>query len=124
MELRKDPITQTWVVLGHREETPEAATGCSLCPRPGDAQPSLLAIPSEGPWQVRAVPHLDPLYRIENEMGRQAEGIYDKMQTVGAHEIIIETPDHDRHLSQLSEDRKSTRLNSSHIQKSRMPSSA
>lgn len=104
MELRKDPITQTWVVLGHREETPEAAAGCSLCPRPGDSQPSLLTIPSEGPWQVRVVPHLDPLYRIENEMGRQAEGIYDKMQTVGAHEVIIETPHHDRRLSQLSDE--------------------
>ena len=37
-------------------------------------------------------------------MGRQAEGIYDKMQTVGAHEVIIETPHHDRRLSQLSDE--------------------
>ena len=103
MELRKDPITQTWVVLGHRDQAPEAA-GCSLCPRPGDSQPSLLALPNDGPWQVRVIPHPDPLYRIENEMGRLAEGIYDKMQTVGAHEVIIETPHHDRRLSQLSDE--------------------
>lgn len=103
MELRKDPITQTWVVLGHREQASEAA-GCSLCLRPGDNQPSLLTIPNDGPWQVRVIPHPDPLYRIENEMGRLAEGIYDKMQTVGAHEVIIETPHHDRRLSQLSDE--------------------
>lgn len=103
MELRKDPITQTWVVLGHRDESPEAA-GCSLCPRPGDSQPSLLTIPNDGPWQVRVIPHPEPLYRIENEMGRMAEGIYDKMQTVGAHEVVIETPQHDRRLSQLSDE--------------------
>ncbi len=104
MELRKDPITQTWVVLGHRDEAPEAVATCPLCPPASNGLPTLLAIPNEGPWQVRVVPHPDPLYRIENEMGRQAEGIYDKMQTVGAHEIVIETPQHDRRLSQLSDE--------------------
>jgi UDPglucose--hexose-1-phosphate uridylyltransferase len=104
MELRKDPITQTWVVLGHRDEAPESANGCPLCPSAEYGQPSLLRIPDSSPWQVRVIPHLDPLYRIENEMGRQAEGIYDKMQTVGAHEVIIESPHHDRRLSQLSDE--------------------
>jgi UDPglucose--hexose-1-phosphate uridylyltransferase len=44
------------------------------------------------------------LYRVENEPGRAAEGIYDKMGPLGAHEVVIETPQHDKKLSQLSDD--------------------
>jgi UDPglucose--hexose-1-phosphate uridylyltransferase len=50
------------------------------------------------------MPHLDPLYRIETEMGREAEGIYDRMGLVGAHEIVVETPLHDKRLSQMSDE--------------------
>jgi len=53
---------------------------------------------------VRVVPHPDPLYRIEGEMGRRADGIYDKMGPVGAHEVVVETPDHNKRLSQLSDE--------------------
>src|SRR2546430_4136139 len=50
------------------------------------------------PWSARAVVHPNPLYRIEGEPARRGEGIYDRMRSVGA------------------QDRKSTRLNSSHSQ--------
>jgi UDPglucose--hexose-1-phosphate uridylyltransferase len=52
---------------------------------------------------VRVPPNPSPLSRLEGEVGRAAEGIYDKMRSVGAHEIVIETPDHDRRLSQLTD---------------------
>ena len=110
MELRKDPITQTWVVLGQAEVVRDAQTPCPLCPQAGAAYRTVLQIPSEGPWQVRVIPHLFPLYRIEGEVGRQAEGIYDKMQTIGAHEIIVETPQHDQRLSQLDDGKIETVL--------------
>jgi len=103
MELRKDPITQTWVVLGHSEAEPAAQAPCPLCPQSGSASRTVLQIPTEGPWQVRVIPHLQPLYRIEGDLARQADGIYDKMQPVGAHEIIVETPLHDQRLSQLND---------------------
>ena len=102
MELRKDPITRSWVVIGH----PEHATmpeGCPLCPGHESEQHTLLARPSDGPWQVRVMPHLDPLYRIETELGREAEGIYDRMGLVGAHEVLVETPVHGKRLSQMSD---------------------
>jgi UDPglucose--hexose-1-phosphate uridylyltransferase len=102
MELRKDPITQSWVVVGHREEAPSGPEGCLLRPGHESMAPTLLAIPPQGPWRIRVIPHPDPLYHIEGELGRQAEGIYDRMQPVGAHEVIIETPDDNRRLSQLS----------------------
>jgi len=102
MELRRDPITQSWVVLGHRDTHEEAS-----CPfeRPAiDKQQTIFSWPAEGPWQVRVIPHPDPLYHIEGDAGRQAEGIYDKMRPIGAHEIVVETPDHNKRLSQLSDE--------------------
>jgi UDPglucose--hexose-1-phosphate uridylyltransferase len=104
MELRKDPITRSWVALGHPDEAPAVADGCPLCPGHEAERPALMTLPPQGPWQVRVVPHSNPLYRIEGEPGRLADGIYDRMSPVGAHEIIVETPDHNRQLSQMSDD--------------------
>ena len=50
------------------------------------------------------VPHPDPLYRVEGQPGRLAEGMYDKMGPTGAHEVVVETPQHDRRLSQFSDE--------------------
>jgi UDPglucose--hexose-1-phosphate uridylyltransferase len=103
MELRKDPITRSWVVVGHREDVAASSLGCPFCPPKVDSQQSLLRLPPQGPWQVMVMPHPDPLYRVEGEPGRKADGIYDTMRAVGADEIVIETPEHDRKLEDLSE---------------------
>jgi UDPglucose--hexose-1-phosphate uridylyltransferase len=47
---------------------------------------------------VRVYPHPHPLYRIEGLESRAAEGIYDRMRTVGAHEVVLESPNHDRQI--------------------------
>src|SRR5438876_12260234 len=60
--------------------------------------------PAAGPWQVRVVPHPDPLYHVESDPGRLAEGMYDKMGALGAHEVVVETPQHDRRLSLFSDE--------------------
>lgn len=102
MELRKDPITRSWVRVGHREELDVTAEGCPLCP--GHANlPMLLALPPGRDPQVRVIPHPQPLYRIEGDVERLPEGIYDRMRPVGAHEIIIESPDHKASLSRMSD---------------------
>jgi len=104
MELRKDPITQSWIILGQREMGPERALDC---PFDGEAISKLKTIyswPPEGPWQIRVVPHPDPLYRIEVDPGRVADGMYDKMGPLGAHEIVVESPAHDKRFSQLNDE--------------------
>ena len=40
------------------------------------------------------IPNLSPVFRVEGEMGRKGEGMYDKMNSIGANEIIIESPYH------------------------------
>ncbi len=50
------------------------------------------------PWAARAVVHPHPLYGIDGDPGRSGNGLYDTMQPVGAHEVIVENSRHDRHL--------------------------
>ena len=50
-----------------------------------------------------AMVHPSPLYRIEGEPHRHAEGIYDAMNTVGAHEVLVQSVRHDIELWQASD---------------------
>jgi UDPglucose--hexose-1-phosphate uridylyltransferase len=105
VELRKDPITRSWVVVGHSESVEIPIDPCPLCPdNEGDTR-TILQFPAQGPWQVRVFPHFRPLYRIEGEPGRSAEGIYDRMSGIGAHEILVDTPNHQRGLAGESPER-------------------
>ena len=103
MEIRRDPITQSWVVQGQRETANDSPQVCPFDHSPSETKPILLS-PLEGVTQVRVLPHPDPLYRIAGQPGRFAEGIYDKMGPTGAHEVVVETPQHDRRLSQFSDE--------------------
>jgi UDPglucose--hexose-1-phosphate uridylyltransferase len=41
------------------------------------------------------VPNKSPFFHIEGDFDRRAEGMYDLMGAIGAHEIVVESPDHD-----------------------------
>lgn len=97
LQLRKDPITRSWVVVGHSESAPLPAGPCPLCSNANGK--TLLALPAAENPQVRVIPHLNPVYRVEGESDRTAEGLYDRMRAVGAHEIVIESPDHNLQLA-------------------------
>jgi UDPglucose--hexose-1-phosphate uridylyltransferase len=106
MELRRDPITQSWVIQEDGDGIwPEVAT-CPLCPGQEGLSPRTTYEHPYGSrdWQVRVIPHLRPIYRIEGDAQRRGEGIYDKMRSLGAHEIVIEHPDHKLSLSQQSDE--------------------
>ncbi|MBI4459536.1 MAG: galactose-1-phosphate uridylyltransferase, partial [Acidobacteria bacterium] len=100
MELRKDPITRSWVLIGGEESLPLAGP-CMYCQgNETTVSPPILSLPSNGRHGgVRVFPHPRPLYRIEGTPERQADGIYDTMRAVGAHEVIVESLDHDSILS-------------------------
>src|SRR5678810_467848 len=46
-------------------------------------------------WDLRVVPNQFPVLRVEGHLDRQGEGLFDRMNGIGAHEVIIETPRHD-----------------------------
>jgi UDPglucose--hexose-1-phosphate uridylyltransferase len=104
MELRKDPITQSWIILGQRETLGESPEECPLEPAKIEKLPSILTWPTEGPWQVRVLAHPEPLYHVEGEAARTAEGMYDKMGAIGAHEVVVETPLHEKRMALFSDE--------------------
>ena len=59
---------------------------------------------TDGSWQVRVVPNRFPALIREGKLERRGLGIYDRMNGIGAHEVIIETPDHSLDLADLNPD--------------------
>jgi len=106
MELRRDPITQNWIIQENGDGPWPRFGACPLCPGQEALAPQTIYSHwnGNGLWQVRVIPHLRPLYRIEGDAQRRAEGLYDKMRGLGAHEIVIESPNHDTSLSHLSDE--------------------
>jgi len=81
---------------------------CPLCEGNEDrTPPEVLAFrdngapPNSPGWSLRVVPNKFPALRIEGELDREGEGIYDKMNGIGAHEVVVETPQHSETLSTL-----------------------
>lgn len=61
--------------------------------------PELLAFRSSGSpnqpgWTTRVVPNRFPALRVEGDFDREPEGLYDRMNGIGAHEVIIDCPEH------------------------------
>jgi len=106
MELRKDPITRSWVITG--DEIIEAASDSQVCQFCGTStQPAQIVanLPgvAGGAWSARSVVHPHALYHVEGEPARRGDGLYDRMGSVGAHEVLVENPRHDRHLWNASD---------------------
>ncbi|MFQ5904165.1 MAG: galactose-1-phosphate uridylyltransferase, partial [Candidatus Binatia bacterium] len=118
-ELRKDPIMGRWVIIAtERAKRPndygvapeKIMEGfCPFCPGNEDkTPPEILAyrpdgtLPDTTGWTLRVFSNKFPALRIEGEMGKRGEGIYDRMNGIGAHEVIVESPNHRDVLSTLS----------------------
>ena len=120
-ELRKDPVTGRWVIIStERQKRPsdfkvEHATpsGTDFCPfcegREDTTPPEVLAYRTNGSppnapgWELRVVPNKFPALRVEGGLDRQGDGLFDRMNGIGAHEVIIETPDHTQTLATMPE---------------------
>lgn len=111
-ELRKDPIIGRWVIIsserGRRPSSfssvaprSESATMCPFCPgNEGETPPEVLAFrknnsePNQPGWDLRVISNKYPALVVEGDMTREPKGMYDSMDGIGAHEVIIETPFH------------------------------
>jgi UDPglucose--hexose-1-phosphate uridylyltransferase len=106
MELRKDPITRSWVITGDDvpEPTPRSED-CGFCGPSAQPLQIISTVPGldGSAWSARAVVHPTPLYRIEGEPARRGDGLYDRMGSVGAHEVLLENPRHEGHLWNASD---------------------
>jgi len=59
--------------------------------------------PNDSGWLLRVVPNKFPVLQVEGDLNRQGEGLFDKMNGIGAHEVIIESPDHALAFTDMSE---------------------
>ena len=120
-ELRKDPITGRWVIIStDRGKRPTDCVresvqikGNGFCPfcygNDTKTPPEVLVYGRNGSgkdtpgWRIRVVPNKFPALQIEGDLDREGEGLFDRMNGIGAHEVIIETPDHQSTLATLPE---------------------
>ncbi|HKV43630.1 MAG TPA: galactose-1-phosphate uridylyltransferase [bacterium] len=119
-ELRKDPITRRWVIIAteraarptdfpQQETTPNHSASCPFCEgQEAKTPPEIAAVRRPGThrdapgWEVRVVPNKFPALRIEGSTATAFDGIFETMGGVGAHEVIIETPNHLLHPATMS----------------------
>ncbi|HJQ75203.1 MAG TPA: hypothetical protein VJ814_09965 [Gaiellaceae bacterium] len=105
-ELRRDPILRRWVIMAPErggdlvarradQPVPERSGPCPFCPGHEDMNPEEIAMAGDGgAWGVRVTPDKRPLLRIEGDPERRAAGMFDVMNSIGAHELVSDTPEH------------------------------
>ena len=117
-ELRRDPVVGRWVIISTERARrpsdfaprprPHKGGPCAFCGgqerqtpeevwalRPGRGEPNTAG------WLLRVVPNKFPALRIEGELEPSGEGLFDRMNGVGAHEVVIESPEHEAVIEQL-----------------------
>lgn len=117
-QLRKDPIVGRWVIIApDRAKRPielkddrggPSHSFCPFCTGNEDATPpEILAYrethseANQPGWRTRVVPNKFPALQIEGDLSKRGDGIYDLMNGIGAHEVIIECADHETNMSRL-----------------------
>jgi UDPglucose--hexose-1-phosphate uridylyltransferase len=109
-----------WVIIApERGQRPEAiltsrherqAGPCIFCGGQESRDPSeIAAVRDPGTsantpgWRVRVLANKFPVLRIEGKLAREGVGMFDMLSGIGAHEVIVETPDHALELADLPE---------------------
>jgi UDPglucose--hexose-1-phosphate uridylyltransferase len=123
-QLRRDPITGIWAIMlqngkdmvtlkpdGHRRlRRVRPGETCEFCAGHESETPlEIFAIrPGNSPrnepgWRVRVVPERFPVLQIHGETNNRGVGIYDMLDGIGAHELVVETPEHGKIMTDLAE---------------------
>jgi galactose-1-phosphate uridylyltransferase, family 1 len=119
-EFRREPVTGRWVIVStDRAKRPRDFTRtqvvvqrkgiCPFCPGNENRTPlEILAFrtqggPNEPGWSTRVIPNKFPALRVEGDFDREPEGLYDRMNGIGAHEVIIDCPEHVASLGETSD---------------------
>ncbi len=127
-QLRKDPISNSWVIISNERGKRPSDFGavrpqrkrsfCPFCEGNESVTPAeIRAIRKAGTeanqkgWDIRVIPNKFAVLRVEGEIDKQAEGgLYDVMNGIGAHEVIIEHPDHNLDLDDFTDEHRTNLL--------------
>jgi UDPglucose--hexose-1-phosphate uridylyltransferase len=118
-ELRHDLLARRWVIIATERsrrptefvvsrEDPVSPKACPFCPgNEKHTPPEIAAIrpdggKADGPgWEVRVFPNKYPALAIEGDPERRAVGIYDRQRGIGAHEVVVDSPEHDVDVAEM-----------------------
>lgn len=118
-ELRHNILTREWVIIAtERAKRPEEfatkkkvrklvtafEATCPFCP--GNERltpPETYVVRGASGWRVRVTPNKFAALAYEGEPVRSFQGIRRKVDGVGIHEVIIDSPDHSKSLALLSD---------------------
>jgi len=117
-ELRKDPVVGRWVIIsperGKRpsdyatRKTAKKEGFCPLCPgNESLTPPEIFAFREKGTrpdgpgWSIRVVPNKFPALMRGGRLERRKDGVFNWMNGVGEHEVVVETPEHAEELTDL-----------------------
>jgi UDPglucose--hexose-1-phosphate uridylyltransferase len=105
-ELRKDPVAGSWIVTDYKEPERSSVGTCPFCPGNEHLTPKSIREykGGDGSWLIRCFPAKSPVFVIEAAENKRAEGLYDKMDNVGAHEIIVENRSHTKTMSSFTDE--------------------
>ncbi|MFQ6019602.1 MAG: galactose-1-phosphate uridylyltransferase [Dehalococcoidia bacterium] len=122
-ELRRNPATGEWVIIAaergqrprglarpgrRRKRVPAYVQGCPFCPGNEELTPqAILEVPARsvpGRWQVRGFPNKYPALVPAPASEASSQGpLFVAVSGEGAHEILVETPLHNRFLADMEE---------------------
>lgn len=121
--IRTDPVTGRRVIIAsERADRPRSfrdddsglpyTEHCPFCVGNEDATPEdIRTYPDgDGGWSVRVVPNKYPAVHTNEELNDRSDELYESYSGVGAHEVIIESPDHVVDLVDLSDAQVATVL--------------
>jgi len=122
-ELRKNLVTREWVIIAkgrgkrpsdfarkgtsNEQSLPEHDPSCPFCAgNEKNTPPEVYAVrptgaPNTGGWQVRVVPNKFAALRPDGSDRLEQVGLYSRRDGYGAHEVIIESPMHNKDLWEM-----------------------
>jgi len=120
-EIRQDPTTKEWVIIAMerrkrpsdfihkvpRTEKQPFVISCPFCPGNETMTPPVVLSYTDsntGSWQIRVFTNRFPAVTPEGSTSRQMEhGSFLSMEGIGCHEVIVETPVHNKPLALMND---------------------
>ena len=123
-EIRQDPTTKEWVIIAservkrphdlvkkrQKHSLPPYEPSCPFCPGNEHLSEEILRYPTEATkqssdWRVRVLRNKYPALVLKGHIQRRQEAdLFTKMDGIGAHDVIIETPIHNRFIPLMADE--------------------
>ena len=126
-QFRRDPVTGEWsIIISESKETnvrelflqnqsrsvgtvKNAKHSCQFCSgHEAETASEIFSVREDGTnkdedgWSVRVIPNKEPFLQIFGDLNNRGLGLYDVLDGIGAHELVIESPNHGEQIPDMS----------------------